>query len=540
MRFPTIYTSPSERPKFDFLQTSNYLSEFKSEVDKARVRENLGIPDEYTLYWGNLKGNIANQEDLIQLISEVRQGINNTFSVQITTLQDNVASLLSSELRQNNDIATCLQVTEEIRPYLERLSNITKELDAIRTDVAQNATAISMLGGGDDTLINLPDKITTVQERINELSGQVASNTARSNTNASDIAAVRTQVNLNSTNITALQAQIAKIGDLTNITGVVAQVEANTAQIGNLSTRCNTLDSLLISVRDTLSAQVNEIYQIKVGQSNITSDFNKLSLKVTTLETSVNKLQDFHNRYDSAAMFAQINSNAANIAALQTLLGNIPNQQNILARLANLEAKLSEVVITDLVVSQPYISVTSNSDPVQITLTARYSSGSVQDVTNSCTASSNNNAVAYWNAGRIEIAGVGTAIITFTYNGFTATTTVTVADVQEVTPSYIGYAMTSEEVVLNPQCKITGTLGGSYNAVECTEAPYYLWIITPLVIRTFLENNMWTYEVPGDNIDLTYGEFNGTRYNVYKFHGDGLFGEPDTLNGPTTITISTN
>ena len=65
MRFPTIYTSPSERPKFDFLQTSNYLSEFKSEVDKARVRENLGIPDEYTLYWGNLKGNIANQEDLI-------------------------------------------------------------------------------------------------------------------------------------------------------------------------------------------------------------------------------------------------------------------------------------------------------------------------------------------------------------------------------------------------------------------------------------------------------------------------------------------
>ena len=262
MRFPTIYTSPSERPKFDFLQTNNYLSEFKSEVDKARVRENLGIPDEYTLYWGNMKGNIANQEDLIQLISELHQGINNTFSVQITTLQDNVASLLSNQLRQNNEIASCLQVTEDLRPYLERLSGITRELDALRTDVAQNATAISMLGGGEDIFINLPDKITTVQERINELSGQIAANTARSNTNTSDIAAVRTQVNLNSTNITALQAQIARIGDLTNITGVAAQVEANTAQIGNLSTRCNTLDSLLVSVRDTLSTQVNDIYQL--------------------------------------------------------------------------------------------------------------------------------------------------------------------------------------------------------------------------------------------------------------------------------------
>jgi predicted nucleic acid-binding Zn-ribbon protein len=516
------------------------LSEFKSEVDKARVRENLGIPDEYTLYWGNMKGNIANQEDLIQLISELHQGINNTFSVQITTLQDNVASLLSNQLRQNNEIASCLQVTEDLRPYLERLSGITRELDALRTDVAQNATAISMLGGGDDIFINLPDKITTVQERINELSGQIAANTARSNTNASDIAAVRTQVNLNSTNITALQSQIARIGDLTNITGLNAQVEANTAQIGNLSTRCNSLDSLLVALRDAVTSQTSDVYALRVEQSNIRSDFQNLNLQTQTLATTVAALQEFHNRYDSASMFAQISSNSANIAALQTLLGNIPNQQNILARLANLEAKLSEVVLTDLIVSQPYISVTSNSDPVQLTITAKYSSGSVQDVTNSCSASSSNNAVAYWNTGSIIIAGAGTAIITFSYNGFTATTTITIADVQEVTPSYIGYAMTAEEVVLNPQCKITGTLGGSYNAAQCSEAPYYLWIITPLVLRTFLENNMWAYEVPGDNIELTYGEFNGVTYNVYKFHGDGLFDEPDTLNEPTTITISTN
>lgn len=540
MRYPTIYTAPSDRPKFDFLQTHNYLGEYRSEVDKARVRENLGIPDEYTLYWGNMKGNIANQEDLIQLINEVRQGLNNTYSVQISTLQDNVSSLISAQLRQNNDIASCLEVTEDLRPYLERLSGITRELDALRTDVAQNATAISLLGGGEEIFINLPDKISTVQMRIEELGNQVTANTAKTNTNASNIAALQSQVNLNSTNITALQAQIARIGDLTNITGLNAQVEANTAQIGNLSTRCNTLDSLLIALRDAVSNQTSEVYALRVEQSNIRSDFSGLNLQVQTLATTVNALQEFHNRYDSASMFAQISTNAANIAALQTLLANVPNQQNILARLANLESKLSEVVLTDLIVSQPYISVTSNSDPVQLTITAKYSSGSVQDVTNSCSASSSNNAVAYWNAGSLVIAGAGTAIITFSYNGFTTTTTITIADVQEVTPSYIGYAMTAEEVVLNPQCKITGTLGGTYNAAQCTEAPYYLWIITPLVLRTFLENNMWTYDVPGDNISLTYGEFNGVTYNVYKFHGDGLFGEPDTLNEPTTITISTN
>lgn len=540
MKYPTIYTSPSERPKFDFLQTSNYLSEFKSEVDKARVRENLGIPDEYTLYWGNMRGNIANQEDLIQLISEVRQGINNTFSTQIATLQDNVASLISNQLRQNNDLAHCSEVTESLEPYLERLSGFTRELDALRTDVAQNATAISLLGGGDSIFINLPDRITTVQERINELGNQVTANTAKTNTNASNIAAMQSQVNLNSTNITALQSQIARIGDLTNITGLNAQVEANTAQIGNLSTRCNNLDSLLMSLRDSVTEQVSEMYVLRVAQSNQNSDISALNLRVTTLASSVSALQDFHNRYDSGAMYAQINTNSANIAALQTLLGSIPNQQNLLARIANLEAKLNEVVLTDLVISNPTINVTTSSDPVSLTITARYSSGSVQDVTNSCSASSNNNSVAYWNNGRVQIAGAGTAIITFTYNGFTATSVVTVADVQAVVPSYIGFAMTAEEVVLNPQCRITNTLGGTYTPVAASEAPYYLWIITPLVLRSFLENNMWTYEVPGNNIELTYGEFNGTTYNVYKFHGDGLFGEADTLNEPTTITISTN
>ena len=83
MRQPTVYTSPGERPKFNFLLTENYLSEFRSEIDKARVRQNLGIPDNYNLYWGNIKGNIRNQLDLISLLdkdlglSQINTSINN-------------------------------------------------------------------------------------------------------------------------------------------------------------------------------------------------------------------------------------------------------------------------------------------------------------------------------------------------------------------------------------------------------------------------------------------------------------------------------
>ena len=67
---PTVVVKPSCAPPLrDVLLISNCLSEFKSKVDKARVRYNLGIPDEYSFNWGNIKGLIENQTDLVQYIN---------------------------------------------------------------------------------------------------------------------------------------------------------------------------------------------------------------------------------------------------------------------------------------------------------------------------------------------------------------------------------------------------------------------------------------------------------------------------------------
>lgn len=534
MRYPTVYTAPSERPKFDFLQTSNYLGEFASEVDKARVRENLGIPDEFTLYWGNIKGNIANQTDLISLINEVKQGLNNTYGVQLSSITTNIEALNANQVKQTSDIDKCTTAYTEIQTYLPELRTIYNSLAELRTDVAQNATAIQQLGGGDVTYASIPAKVS-------ELTSAVSANTAKTSVNASNIAAAQTQINVNTTNITALQSQIAKIGDLTSVTGLQAQVDANVSQIGTLSTRCNTLDSLLTSLRDSVSTNLQDIYSLKNDMTNLDSEFDKVVAKVNNFNTNVTNLQTTLNSYNLASVVSQVNTNTADISALKTQFDNFPNQQNILARLTNLEANLSTVVITELVCSRPFVSVTAASDPILLTITAKYSNGNVQDVTNSASASSSNNSVVYWSDGAIQIAGSGTATVTFTYNGFTATSTVTVSAVEEVIPSYIGLAMTADEVVLNSSCKISSnSIGGTYTPNEVTEAPYYLWIITTKTIKTFIENQMWSYDVPGDNIEVSANTYNGIAYNVYKFHGDGLFGEADTLNEQITISITTN
>lgn len=62
----TIQT-PINRCKYQYLLKSNFLSEFLTKSDKEKVLQNLGI---YELggSWGNIKGNIENQSDLINYI----------------------------------------------------------------------------------------------------------------------------------------------------------------------------------------------------------------------------------------------------------------------------------------------------------------------------------------------------------------------------------------------------------------------------------------------------------------------------------------
>lgn len=65
----TCYTQP-------YLRKDNYLSEFQTEYEKNKVRENLGISSEYTLKWGNISGYIEEQKDLCKYFQELRDSFN--------------------------------------------------------------------------------------------------------------------------------------------------------------------------------------------------------------------------------------------------------------------------------------------------------------------------------------------------------------------------------------------------------------------------------------------------------------------------------
>ena len=55
------------------LLRNNYLGEYRTELEKAKVRKNLGIADEQSLLWGNIEGHIEEQKDVIDYIKTMQE-----------------------------------------------------------------------------------------------------------------------------------------------------------------------------------------------------------------------------------------------------------------------------------------------------------------------------------------------------------------------------------------------------------------------------------------------------------------------------------
>jgi hypothetical protein len=53
------------------LLRNNYLGEYRTELEKAKVRKNLGIADEMSLQWGNITGHIEDATVLVDYVDKI-------------------------------------------------------------------------------------------------------------------------------------------------------------------------------------------------------------------------------------------------------------------------------------------------------------------------------------------------------------------------------------------------------------------------------------------------------------------------------------
>ena len=133
---------------------SNYLGEFRTQLEKAKARKNLGIGDEFLLTWGNITGHVEDNKDL-------------------TTFIENQWKY------------------EYVSPYIQQeIKNVKQALDYA-------LYYVSTYEANDEAVHNLSQKFDTLTSHVNEVQEQLQNN-----------------INLNSTRISDIQNNIQSINNL--------------------------------------------------------------------------------------------------------------------------------------------------------------------------------------------------------------------------------------------------------------------------------------------------------------------------------------
>ena len=120
----TYYGDANEDDSF---KRSNLFSELTDEYQRAVARQNLGIADDYTLLWGNISGNLANQTDLYRFILDTIASEYNELIFEINLKLGQWGYEIRNELSQKANIlspdfkGTPTTTLPEISDYSNRI-----------------------------------------------------------------------------------------------------------------------------------------------------------------------------------------------------------------------------------------------------------------------------------------------------------------------------------------------------------------------------------------------------------------------------------
>lgn len=89
-----------------YLEKSNYLSEFLTSWEKHLVRQNLGISDSFAIAWGNIEGNLLNQKDLYKFVNDQIESSKEEIFKEIEDKLANVTPSVSSDINANPSYVT--------------------------------------------------------------------------------------------------------------------------------------------------------------------------------------------------------------------------------------------------------------------------------------------------------------------------------------------------------------------------------------------------------------------------------------------------
>lgn len=122
----------------------NLFSELTDNYQRTLARINLGIADEYSLIWGNIKGNLINQEDLYNFVTSsidtsIHNVLNSKADVYSPSFSGEPTTTLPSTSDDSSRIASTKWVNNKIKEALNA-NNTTESLDELLNTKADKSS----------------------------------------------------------------------------------------------------------------------------------------------------------------------------------------------------------------------------------------------------------------------------------------------------------------------------------------------------------------------------------------------------------------
>lgn len=141
---------------------SNYLGEFRTALEKAKARRNLGIGDEYSLTWGNITGHIEDNQDLVNFIEN--QWKYEYISPYIQQEIKNVKEALDYALYY---VSTYEANDQQVQQLTQDFNALTQYVNSVQSQLQQgitsNATDIQTL---ENNINNINQAISNINNAL--------------------------------------------------------------------------------------------------------------------------------------------------------------------------------------------------------------------------------------------------------------------------------------------------------------------------------------------------------------------------------------
>ena len=140
------------------LLRNNYLGEYRTELEKAKVRKNLGIADEATLQWGNIFGFIEQQTDLVDYIKTMQE-YSTSLTDQVTNVREALDYVIGFVTTFKTDNDSIQQLKQDVIQINSDLDILNQSIGSISQELQNNINTLEQ---------SIQQDINNVNEQINQ------------------------------------------------------------------------------------------------------------------------------------------------------------------------------------------------------------------------------------------------------------------------------------------------------------------------------------------------------------------------------------